>query len=103
MARAAQRGRAADYARGRIPNFRHQRLCRTMGCHPGLLARSRGGVLDAADIERSATDFARFPNSGVIVAVGSQVLIHRGLIISLAARHRWPTVSPLGSGPPPIA
>ncbi len=54
-------------------------------------------LLDFADIERSTTEFARFPNSGVIVAVGSQVVIHRGLIISLAARHRWPTVYPYRS------
>ena len=60
-------------------------------------ARVELSLLDAADIEGSTTDFARFPNGGVIVAVGSQVLIHRDLIISLAARHRWPTVYPYRS------
>ena len=99
MARAAQRGRAADYARGRIRAFD---TSGSAGQWAVIQAFSRAAgvelnLLDAADIERSATEFARFQNSGVIVAVGSQVMIHRGLIISLAARHRWPTVYPYRS------
>ena len=51
----------------------------------------------AADIERGVTAFARSPNGGLIVVVSAQVMIHRELIISLAARHRWPAVYPYRS------
>jgi putative ABC transport system substrate-binding protein len=51
----------------------------------------------AADIERGATALARSPNAGLIVAVSAQALIHRELIASLAARHRWPAVYPYRS------
>ena len=51
----------------------------------------------AADIERGVTALARSPNSGLIVVVSAQVMIHRELIISLAARHSWPAVYPYRS------
>jgi putative ABC transport system substrate-binding protein len=47
---------------------------------------------DANEIERAATAFARSPKAGLIVVVSAASLTHRELIITLAARHRLPTV-----------
>jgi putative ABC transport system substrate-binding protein len=49
-------------------------------------------VSDAPDIERAITAFARAPNGGVIVPAGGRTLLHRELIIALAARHKLPAV-----------
>jgi ABC-type uncharacterized transport system substrate-binding protein len=49
---------------------------------------------NAGDIERSVATFARELNSGLIVVTGTSAIIHRELIISLAARHRMPAVYP---------
>jgi putative ABC transport system substrate-binding protein len=46
------------------------------------------------DIERAVTAFARELNGGLIVVTGSSAVIHRNLIIALAARHRLPAVYP---------
>jgi putative ABC transport system substrate-binding protein len=50
------------------------------------------GVRDADEIERGITAFARGPNDGLIVTTGPLAGIHRGLIVTLAARHRLPAV-----------
>ena len=47
---------------------------------------------DANEIEHAVTVFARSPNAGLIVVVSAASLTHRELIITLAARHRLPTV-----------
>jgi putative tryptophan/tyrosine transport system substrate-binding protein len=49
-------------------------------------------VRDPGEIERSVAEFARSPNSGLIVTAGGPVIVHRALIISLAAKHRLPAV-----------
>ena len=49
-------------------------------------------VRDAPEIERGVAAFARFPNGGLIVTGSPLSLIHRDLIIALAARHKLPTV-----------
>jgi putative ABC transport system substrate-binding protein len=49
---------------------------------------------DASEIERAVTAFARSPSGGLIVAAGGQALLHRDLIITLAARHKLPAVYP---------
>jgi putative ABC transport system substrate-binding protein len=49
-------------------------------------------VQDAGEIERAVADFARGPNSGLIVTSSTLALVHRELIIGLAARHRLPSV-----------
>jgi len=49
---------------------------------------------DANEIERAVSAFARSPNAGLIVVVSAASLTHRDLIITLAARHRLPTVYP---------
>jgi ABC-type uncharacterized transport system substrate-binding protein len=47
---------------------------------------------DAGELERAVTSFALSPNGGLIVTVSAAALTHRDLIITLAARHRLPTV-----------
>jgi putative ABC transport system substrate-binding protein len=49
-------------------------------------------VRDAGEIERALTAFAGSPNGGLIVTGSALALIHRDLIIALAARHRLPAV-----------
>jgi ABC-type uncharacterized transport system substrate-binding protein len=53
------------------------------------------GVRDASDIERAITVFARGSN-GALILVGpsSSVQRYRDLVITLAARHRLPTIYP---------
>ena len=51
-------------------------------------------VREAAEIERAVTAFAREPNCGLIAGSTSLAVMHRGLIIALAARHRLPAVYP---------
>ena len=50
------------------------------------------GVANAEEIERGITAFAREPNGGLIVLPVPTTVIHRTLIIKLAARHRLPAV-----------
>jgi putative ABC transport system substrate-binding protein len=52
------------------------------------------GVRDAAQIERAVTAFAHGSNGGLILTGSALAAIHRGLIITLAARHRLPAVYP---------
>jgi putative ABC transport system substrate-binding protein len=52
------------------------------------------GVRDAGEIERAITAFARSSNGGLIVTGSPLTLVHRHLIITLAARHRLPAVYP---------
>jgi putative ABC transport system substrate-binding protein len=49
-------------------------------------------VANAADIERSIELTARVPNSGLVVLPDSTTILHRDLVIALAARHRLPVV-----------
>ena len=47
---------------------------------------------DADEIERAIVAFAHTPNGGLIVAAGGRTLLHRDLIIKLAAQYKIPTV-----------
>jgi len=49
-------------------------------------------VRDAGEIERAVTAFARSPNGGLILTASALAVVHRDLIIKLAARHRLPAV-----------
>ena len=49
-------------------------------------------VRDAAEIERTVAAFARPSNSGLIVTTSALTVVHRDLIISLAARHKLPAI-----------
>jgi putative ABC transport system substrate-binding protein len=48
----------------------------------------------APELERAVDAFARTPNGGLLVLPDVTNLIHRDLIIALAARHRLPAVYP---------
>jgi putative tryptophan/tyrosine transport system substrate-binding protein len=50
------------------------------------------GVATAGEIERGITAFAREPNGGLIVLPVPTTVVHRTLIIKLAAQHRLPAV-----------
>jgi putative tryptophan/tyrosine transport system substrate-binding protein len=49
-------------------------------------------MLDAGEIERAVTVFARSPNGGIILTGSALADVHRDLIIALAARHKLPAV-----------
>ena len=49
-------------------------------------------VRDAAEIEREVTSFAHSGNGGLVVSGSPLSLVHRELIIALAARHKLPAV-----------
>ena len=49
---------------------------------------------DVAEIERAVTAFAKQPNGGLIVSASAFTIIHRVLIITLAAKHELPAVYP---------
>src|SRR5450756_1146573 len=49
-------------------------------------------VRDAGEIERAVTAFARSANGGLIVTASALSVVHRELIITLAARHKLPAV-----------
>jgi putative tryptophan/tyrosine transport system substrate-binding protein len=49
-------------------------------------------VRDAGEIERAIAAFARPSNGGLIVTASALVVVHRDLIITLAARHKLPAV-----------
>ena len=52
------------------------------------------GLHDAVEIERDVTGFARSPNGGLIVTPSGLAIVHRELIVTLAARHRLPVAYP---------
>jgi len=65
--------------------------------NPGRGAVIRGelnplDVRDAPEIERAVTAFAREPNGGLIVTLSGLAISYRELIITLAARHRFPAI-----------
>ena len=49
-------------------------------------------VRDAGEIERAVTAFARFPHGGLVATASALTVVHRDLIVTLAARHRLPAV-----------
>jgi putative tryptophan/tyrosine transport system substrate-binding protein len=49
-------------------------------------------IRDATEIERAVVAFARYPNGGMILTGSGLAVIHRDLIIGLAARHKLPTM-----------
>ena len=50
------------------------------------------GLHDADEIERAVSAFARSPNGGLIVTAGAATVLHSNLIVTLAARHKLPSV-----------
>jgi putative ABC transport system substrate-binding protein len=49
-------------------------------------------VRDAGEIERAITAFAHGSNGGLIVTGSTLAIVHRELIVALAARHKLPAV-----------
>jgi putative tryptophan/tyrosine transport system substrate-binding protein len=49
-------------------------------------------LVDAAEIERGLKNIARLGNGGLIVTSGTASVIHRDLIVKLAAQYKLPTV-----------
>ena len=49
-------------------------------------------VRDAPEIERAVTAFERSSNGGLIVTASGLAVVHRDLIITLAARHKLPAI-----------
>jgi putative ABC transport system substrate-binding protein len=49
-------------------------------------------VRDAGEIELALTAFAGSPNGGLVVTGSAQAVMHRDLIIALAAQHRLPAI-----------
>jgi putative tryptophan/tyrosine transport system substrate-binding protein len=47
---------------------------------------------DPSEIERTVTAFARASNGGLIVTTSALAVVHRDLIITLAARHKLPAI-----------
>ena len=60
-------------------------------------------VRDAGEIERAVTAFARSSNGGLIVTASALAVVHRDLIITLAARHKLPAVYSTATSSPPAA
>ena len=49
-------------------------------------------VRDAGEIERAVAAFARTSNVGLIMTASPLAIVHRDLVITLAARHKLPAV-----------
>jgi len=47
---------------------------------------------DPREMDRAVTEFAREPNGGLIVTASPSTVVHRALIIALAAQHKLPAV-----------
>ena len=69
--------------------------------YTGLIEASAGSfavvptvapVHGTAEIERAIGEFAGEPNGGLVVLPDATTLVHRGLIVALAARHRVPAI-----------
>jgi putative ABC transport system substrate-binding protein len=85
---------------------RSSRLCRWSAYSSGIgqfgaiqsaapslgMEASPVNVRDVGDIERDIAAFARSSNGGAVVTASPEALRYRDLIITLAARHRLPTV-----------
>jgi putative ABC transport system substrate-binding protein len=48
--------------------------------------------VDAGEIERDIESFARSPNGGLIVTSGPATVVHRSRIVTLANRHKLPSI-----------
>ena len=50
---------------------------------------------DPGEIARGIAAFARTPNGGLVVGTSASAIIHRELIVALAAQQRLPAIYPL--------
>jgi putative ABC transport system substrate-binding protein len=56
------------------------------------LEASPVNVRDAEEIERAVADFARSPNGGLVITGSALAIVHRHVIIALAAKYQLPAV-----------
>jgi putative ABC transport system substrate-binding protein len=56
------------------------------------VAVTPANVRDTTDIERAIDAIGRSPHGGLIVTTGGAAIVHRDMIIALAARHNLPTI-----------
>src|SRR5437588_1074867 len=66
------------------------------GAHVGQSGLTDPGERNANnpdEIERTIADFVRGSNGGLVVTLSAFTIAHRGLISTLAARHRLPSSS----------
>ena len=96
MAGDAKGNCTKSYARGSCRQSKDGgiRLLCAVGQGSGSIARDRPGTPfdSAADIERAIETFAREPQGGLVLPPDTSTVVHRDLIITLAARHRLPAV-----------
>ena len=76
---------------------RHNGRHRPVRCNPGPGAVSRVevspvNVRDPGEIEHAVAAFARSSDGGLIVTGSRLAVVHRDLIVTLAARHKLPAV-----------
>jgi putative ABC transport system substrate-binding protein len=57
-----------------------------------LEVRAINLLRDPGEVERAVAAFAGSPRGGLIVAASAQALVHRDLIVALAARYKLPTI-----------
>jgi len=57
------------------------------------------GGRDAAEFERVIEEFSREPNGGLIILPSPNTLVHRRVIMAVAARRRLPAIYPYGFFP----
>ena len=48
---------------------------------------------DAGEMERAVNSFAQLPNGGLILTTSAKAVVHRDLIVALAARHKLPMIT----------
>ena len=53
-----------------------------------------GPVENAEDIEHVIESFARLPDGGLVIPPDASTIVHRNLIVELAARHNLPAIYP---------
>ena len=56
-------------------------------------------IRDADELEQEISAFAREPNGGLVLLPSSIITVHRERIITLAAKHRLPTIYPFSYFP----
>jgi putative tryptophan/tyrosine transport system substrate-binding protein len=84
----------------RVAVLRDHNLTAGIGQFAALQAVAPSGVvdfttvnlLDHAEIERAIAAFTRYADGGLIVTASALSIVHRDLIIMLAARHKLPAV-----------
>ena len=99
-------GKWAELLKAVAPNVKRLAVLRDAGMPQGMgqfgavqsLAPSLGvdvsplNVRDAGEIERDIAAFAHESNGGLIVTGSGLAIVHRALIVTLAARHKLPAI-----------